>query len=84
LGGHNNKTKALLVELQNVTQEEAINNEGKYDIKSLKQNLYQVANSHFGITGNTTLNEAGDREYGTYDFCRINQKVDNTSYEWTH
>jgi hypothetical protein len=41
-----------------------------------------MANSYFGLTGKTSLNEDGDRRYGTYDFWIINEKDDNKGYGW--
>ena len=44
----------------------------------LKQEFVQQANSYSGATGPTTLNAAGDRKTGNYDFWRIT-KVGNSS-----
>jgi len=55
---------------------------GIKDIQTLKQKLYEMANSYFGLTGKTSLDEDGDRKYGTYDFWIINEKDDNKGYEW--
>jgi ABC-type branched-subunit amino acid transport system substrate-binding protein len=55
---------------------------GIKDIQTLKQKLYEMANSYFGLTGKTSLDENGDRKYGTYDFWIINEKDDNKGYEW--
>lgn len=55
---------------------------GIQDIQIIKQNLSQISNSHFGLTGNLSLNEDGDRNDGIYDFWRIKQKGDNSGYEW--
>jgi branched-chain amino acid transport system substrate-binding protein len=40
-------------------------------IDVLKKTFVQLAKSHIGITGNTSLNKAGDRNYGDYDFWAV-------------
>jgi branched-chain amino acid transport system substrate-binding protein len=50
------------------------------DINTLTKTLVQVANSYTGITGNTTLNEAGDRKYASYDFWRV--RDNNSVFIW--
>lgn len=42
------------------------------DIDQLKYVYTTVADDYFGITGNTTLNQNGDRTFGNYDFWAIN------------
>jgi branched-chain amino acid transport system substrate-binding protein len=44
---------------------------GAKDINSLKKAFLQVANSFTGITGDTSLNDAGDRKHADYDFWVI-------------
>jgi branched-chain amino acid transport system substrate-binding protein len=44
---------------------------GTNDVNSLKRAFLENANSHLGITGNMSLNDAGDRSYGDYDFWPI-------------
>jgi branched-chain amino acid transport system substrate-binding protein len=44
---------------------------GTKDIKPLKKTFLQIANSYTGITGDTSLNEAGDRKHADYDFWAI-------------
>jgi len=39
-----------------------------------------VADSYYGITGNTALNAAGDRKFARYDFWSIMQE--NGAYNW--
>ena len=39
-----------------------------------------VADSYYGITGNTALNAAGDRKYARYDFWSVMQE--NGAYTW--
>jgi branched-chain amino acid transport system substrate-binding protein len=41
------------------------------DITTLKKAFVYEAANYFGVTGNTTLNDAGDRAYATYDFWGI-------------
>ena len=53
---------------------------GTEDAATLNQALHETANSYFGATGWTALNEAGDRAFGDYDFWTI-EKV-NEDYEW--
>ena len=45
----------------------------------------QIANSYTGITGNTSLDEAGYRKYGDYDFWAVkanNGTNNDHSFEW--
>ncbi len=56
------------------------------NIDALKKMFVQLANSHIGITGNTSLNKFGDRNHGDYDFWAVvdqgghgNQR---SSFEW--
>jgi branched-chain amino acid transport system substrate-binding protein len=39
-----------------------------------------VADSYYGITGNTALNAAGDRTFARYDFWSLTQE--NGAYDW--
>jgi branched-chain amino acid transport system substrate-binding protein len=39
-----------------------------------------VADSYYGITGNTALNAAGDRKFAHYDFWSVMQE--NGTYNW--
>jgi hypothetical protein len=52
-----------------------------HDINYLKNNFIKRANSYKGITGNTSLNQVGDRAYGDYDFWAIrkNSSSNNNS-----
>jgi len=50
------------------------------DINTLTKTLVQTANSYTGITGNTTLNEAGDRKYASYDFWGV--RDNNGVFTW--
>ena len=40
----------------------------------------QVADSYYGITGNTALNTAGDRKFARYDFW--SEMQENSTYNW--
>jgi len=55
---------------------------GTKDINYLKKTFVQIANSHTGITGDTSLNEEGDRKYGDYDFWAIKPGTNN-NFVWT-
>jgi ABC-type branched-subunit amino acid transport system substrate-binding protein len=50
------------------------------DINTLTKTLVQIADSYTGITGSTTLNEAGDRKYASYDFWGVRDK--NSVFSW--
>jgi ABC-type branched-subunit amino acid transport system substrate-binding protein len=54
---------------------------GIQDIQIIKQNLYQIINTHFGLTGNLSLNKDGDRNDGIYDFGGINETDNKSGYE---
>jgi ABC-type branched-subunit amino acid transport system substrate-binding protein len=59
---------------------------GTNDINYLKRTFLQITNSHIGITGDTGLNEAGDRKHGDYDFWAIRahngNNNDQSTFEW--
>jgi ABC-type branched-subunit amino acid transport system substrate-binding protein len=55
---------------------------GTNQMNYLKKTFVQIANSYTGITGDTRLNEAGDREHGDYDFWTIKPSTNN-NFEWT-
>jgi branched-chain amino acid transport system substrate-binding protein len=57
---------------------------GTNDINYLKKTFLQIANSYNGITGDTNLNEAGDRKHGDYDFWTIKpSNSNNNAFVWT-
>jgi ABC-type branched-subunit amino acid transport system substrate-binding protein len=57
---------------------------GTKDINYLKKTFVRIANSYTGITGDTSLNEAGDRKYGNYDFWAIKPSTStNNNFVWT-
>ena len=43
------------------------------DIATLKSAFMQEASNYFGASGNTTLDDNGDRAYGNYDFWEVTQ-----------
>lgn len=53
------------------------------DMKTLKHTFNQTADSYFGITGNTKLDNNGDRQCGSYDFWKIAKKDNNAYYDWS-
>ena len=59
---------------------------GTKDINSLRKTFLQIANSYTGITGNTSLDEAGYRKYGDYDFWAVKANDgtnnDHSAFEW--
>jgi ABC-type branched-subunit amino acid transport system substrate-binding protein len=57
---------------------------GTKDINYLKKTFVRIANSYTGITGDTSLNEAGDRKHGDYDFWAIKpSNSTNNNFVWT-
>jgi ABC-type branched-subunit amino acid transport system substrate-binding protein len=57
---------------------------GTNDINYLKKTFLQIANSYKGITGDTSLNEAGDRKHGDYDFWTVKpSNSNNDAFVWT-
>jgi branched-chain amino acid transport system substrate-binding protein len=52
---------------------------GTSDINYLKKAFLQIANSYNGITGDTSLNRAGDRKHGDYDFWAIKRSDGNSN-----
>ncbi|MGB7953726.1 MAG: penicillin-binding protein activator, partial [Candidatus Nitrosopolaris sp.] len=61
---------------------------GTKDINSLKKSFLHIANSYTGITGDTSLNQAGDRRHADYDFWAIrandgnNNNNDRSIFAW--
>jgi ABC-type branched-subunit amino acid transport system substrate-binding protein len=54
-----------------------------HDINYLKNTIVKIAHSYQGITGNTTLNQFGDRKYGNYDFWAVrNSESTHDSFIW--
>jgi branched-chain amino acid transport system substrate-binding protein len=60
------------------------NTKATHDINYLKNTIVKIADSYNGITGNTTLNEFGDRKNGDYDFWAVrNSGSTHDSFIWT-
>jgi branched-chain amino acid transport system substrate-binding protein len=55
---------------------------GTKDINSLKKSFLQIANSYTGITGDTSLNVAGDRKHANYDFWAIRANNEQSFFSW--
>jgi branched-chain amino acid transport system substrate-binding protein len=54
-----------------------------HDINYLKNIIVKIAHSYQGITGNTTLNQFGDRKYGNYDFWAVrSSESTHDSFIW--
>jgi branched-chain amino acid transport system substrate-binding protein len=53
------------------------------NINYLKNTLVQIANSYNGVTGNTELDQNGDRKYGDYDFWAVtkNNNTNNNTHD---
>jgi branched-chain amino acid transport system substrate-binding protein len=59
------------------------NTKATQDTNYLKNTIVKIANSYNGITGNTTLNQFGDRKYGDYDFWAVrNSESTHDSFIW--
>ncbi len=52
---------------------------GTHDINSLKKSFLQISDTYAGITGDTSLNDAGDRKHGDYDFWAIRANNGNSN-----
>ena len=57
------------------------NTKATNNINYLKNTLMHIANSYNGITGNTKLNQNGDRKYGDYDFWAVARNTDNGTHD---
>jgi branched-chain amino acid transport system substrate-binding protein len=59
------------------------NTKATHDINYLKNTIVKIADSYKGITGNTSLNQFGDRKYGDYDFWAVrNSESTHDSFIW--
>ncbi len=59
------------------------NTKGTQDVSYLKSTIVKIADSYKGITGNTSLNQFGDRKYGDYDFWAVrNSESNHDSFIW--
>lgn len=57
-----------------------ISNNGEDNFSNLKTSFVQTANSYYGLTGATVLNNAGDRKFGFYDYYSVQKE--NGVYSW--
>jgi branched-chain amino acid transport system substrate-binding protein len=55
--------------------------QGRGHFSALKKAFVTAADSHYGTTGWTTLNSAGDRRYGDFDFYALIQS--GSTFTWT-
>jgi branched-chain amino acid transport system substrate-binding protein len=60
--------------------ETIIESDNSTNFSSLKQTFENIADTTLGVSGNTTLNDAGDRAYAAYDFWGITQTGEG--YNW--
>jgi branched-chain amino acid transport system substrate-binding protein len=59
------------------------NTKATHDTNYLKNTLVKIADSYDGITGNTSLNQNGDRKYAHYDFWAVrNSGSNHNSFTW--
>ena len=54
------------------------------DTNYLKDTFVKIANLYKGITGNTSLNQVGDRMYGDFEFWAIKRNNNNDKYNKNH
>ena len=52
------------------------------DLQTLRESLVSNANSYDGITGEMSLNDAGDRLNGSYDFWSVVSDRHRIEYVW--
>ena len=55
----------------------------KFNINTLKENMVKLTESYRGISGNITLNNAGDRINGQYELWKISDGDDQHHFKWT-
>lgn len=55
----------------------------KFNINTLKENMVKLTESYRGISGNITLNNAGDRINGQYELWKISDGDDQNHFKWT-
>ena len=55
----------------------------KFNINTLKENMVKLTESYLGISGNITLNKAGDRISEQYELWRIADGDDQHHFKWT-
>jgi branched-chain amino acid transport system substrate-binding protein len=53
------------------------------NIEQLKSTFAKIANSYHGITGNTSLDQNGDRKYGDYEYrTLVDYTINPPFYIW--
>lgn len=55
----------------------------KFNIDTLKENIVKLTGPYVGISGNITLNNAGDRTSGPYELWRIADDDHQNHFKWT-
>jgi branched-chain amino acid transport system substrate-binding protein len=81
--GHTHRSYAeIAYDALHIAVESSMAVEGEFDMVNLHQSLVSNANSYDGITGAMALNDAGDRESGSYDFWSVEDNDHGTRYEW--
>ncbi|MCJ7637013.1 MAG: penicillin-binding protein activator [Nitrososphaeraceae archaeon] len=55
----------------------------RFNIDTLKENIVKLTGPYVGISGNITLNNAGDRTSGPYELWRIADDVHQNHFKWT-
>ena len=55
----------------------------RFNIATLKENIVKLTGPYVGISGNITLNNAGDRTSGPYELWRIADDVHQNHFKWT-
>jgi ABC-type branched-subunit amino acid transport system substrate-binding protein len=54
-----------------------------FNITTLKENMVKLTEPYVGISGNITLNNAGDRKSGPYELWRITDPDNHHHFKWT-
>ncbi|MFL6393312.1 MAG: ABC transporter substrate-binding protein [Nitrososphaeraceae archaeon] len=69
---------------ENMTRHNVNNITDIQGIQDLRDAIIRSAKSHLGVTGNTTLNNMGDRAKGEYDFWKVTTSItdDKESFGW--
>lgn len=81
--GHTHRSYAeIAYDALHIAVESGLDTDGKSDLENLREALVSNANSHDGITGEMSLNDAGDRASGSYDFWSVERDTGGTTYEW--
>jgi ABC-type branched-subunit amino acid transport system substrate-binding protein len=69
---------------ENMTRHNVNNITDIQGIQDLRDAIMRSAKSYLGVTGNTTLNNMGDRANGEYDFWKVKTNItdDKESFHW--